>query len=199
MPSPATRSQALERPFVTLRSWTLHACRGTTHCVRCGLRRRRALFTVQDDPIKNGAVQRRTVQLYERNFQGRRVSLCTLQNGTTTRLEGARGPAHTARTLHSRVDRRYSSSRPTRVCATSLLNMPVSLSASRRWPPPLRKAAADKGEERATLDSKTDPPARARARRTPRRASGGPRAGPSPPRARSRHPSARRSPRQCSR
>ena len=99
-----------------------------------------------------------------------------MQNVTSTRLEGARGP-HTARTLHSRVDRRYSSSRPTRVCATSLLDMPVSLSASRRWPPRLRKAAADKGEERATLDSKTDPPARARARRTPRRASG-PRAGP---------------------
>eukprot|EP00964_Phaeocystis_antarctica_P101831 scaffold67300_cov67-Phaeocystis_antarctica.AAC.3 len=35
--------------------------------------------------------------------------------------------------------------------------MPVSLSASRRWPPPLTKAAPDEGEERATLDSKTDP------------------------------------------
>eukprot|EP00964_Phaeocystis_antarctica_P055845 scaffold32879_cov70-Phaeocystis_antarctica.AAC.2 len=151
-------------------SWYVALC-----VLRCGLRRRRALFRTRSRTGRS-RVPRRTVQLYERNFQGRRVSLCTLQNGTTTRLEGARGLAHTARTLYSR-----------------------SLSTSRRWPPPLTKAAADKGEERATLDSKTDPPARARARRTPRRASGGPRAGPSPPRARSRHPSARRSPRQCSR
>ena len=56
------------------------------------LREVRAAATagVVQDPIKNGAVPRRTVQLYERNFQGRRV--CRMLLVLASKVPAARTP-----------------------------------------------------------------------------------------------------------
>ena len=93
------------------------------------------------DPIKNGVVPRRTVHLFERKFQGRRVSLRRVVLASKV---CQRPGAH--RTL-SRVDSRY-------VVQVGPLGLCVSLhpGGGQR-----SSAAADKGEERATLASKADP------------------------------------------
>ena len=61
---------------------------GTSHCVIEV--RAAATAGVVQDPIKNGAVPRRTVQLYERNFQGRRV--CRMLLVLASKVPAARTP-----------------------------------------------------------------------------------------------------------